>query len=256
MNKILISTIIGLTITSVASASIISRGFFDEQMTNYATLNLLDSKANQSDITTLSNKIGTPDSTATYGEVAGRGTMSRLFYGHENDWFSAPFFSGQSNDINNIYDFLYNSYFNTEFPGVAGITLRLFAGWNDNFGLYDISNYFSDFIDEFPETDLYSLLITHGTTTGIGEKIYTLPQLSAGIDKIGTIPDGYTNLADALATVKITADTAKQLAEQAIPNVLNESSNGKYVLTAEKLGETATYRWEIIDRTTTETQTE
>ena len=123
-------------------------------------------------------------------------------------------------------------------------------------GLYDISNYFSEFIEKLPETSLYGLLITHGTTTDTGEKIYPLPQLSAGIDKIGTIPDGYTNLADALAAVKITADTAKQLAEQAIPNVLNESSNGKYVLTAEKLGETATYRWEIIDRTTTETQTE
>ncbi len=58
-----------------------------------------------------------------------------------------------------------------------------------------------------------------------------------------------------LIKTKQVANEAKELAEKAIPNVLNESSNGKYVLTAEKVGDTATYKWEIIDRTVTENTT-
>ncbi len=58
MRKLLIGTILGLTITGGADASIVSRGFFEEQIGNYATLDLLNSKANQKDLTALSNKIG------------------------------------------------------------------------------------------------------------------------------------------------------------------------------------------------------
>ena len=58
MRKLFISTILGLTITGGADASIVSRGFFEEQIGNYATLDLLNSKANQKDLTALSNKIG------------------------------------------------------------------------------------------------------------------------------------------------------------------------------------------------------
>ena len=72
---------------------------------------------------------------------------------------------------------------------------------------------------------------------------------------IGTVPEGYDNLGAALSAVKGIAEEAKQLAEQAIPNVLDEDSNGKYVLTAEKVGDVATYRWEIINRATNETTT-
>lgn len=104
----------------------------------------------------------------------------------------------------------------------------------------------------FPSFHNLSNSILSGGTMTNGFIYYGLPKLTEEVDKIGVVPDGYNNLADALAAVKITADTAKELAEKAIPNVLNESSNGKYVLTAEKVGDTATYKWEIIDRTTTE----
>ena len=54
--------ILGLATISSASASIISRSFLDEALTDYATNTALDLKANQSDLTALSNKIGTlPD---------------------------------------------------------------------------------------------------------------------------------------------------------------------------------------------------
>ena len=61
MRKILVSTILGVGIAGTANASIVSSGFLDEkltEMTNATTLQL-DNKANQSDLTALSNKIGT-----------------------------------------------------------------------------------------------------------------------------------------------------------------------------------------------------
>ena len=59
MKKFLFSTILGISVTGAATASIVSRGFFEEAMENYATNTALDLKANQSDLTALSNKIGT-----------------------------------------------------------------------------------------------------------------------------------------------------------------------------------------------------
>ena len=199
MNKILIGTIFALTVAHTASASIISRGFFDEKMADYAK---------SSDLTELSNSIGQmlPSSIpvppnfievfATPPEIQIPKTITGL--------------------ISNII------FAETGFPSIHQL----------------------------------SDILLHGSGLSDGSRMYGLPQITTEVDKIGTVPDGYTNLGDALAAVKITADTAKRLAEQAIPNVLNESSNGKYVLTAEKIGDTATYKWEIIDRTAAESQSE
>ena len=57
MNKIFLGAVFGLTIMGGAGASIISRGFFDEQIGNYATLDLLNSKANQSELNMLTGQI-------------------------------------------------------------------------------------------------------------------------------------------------------------------------------------------------------
>ena len=59
MRKILVSTILGVGIAGTANASIVSSGFLDEKLTEYALSTSLDLKANQSDLTALSNKIGT-----------------------------------------------------------------------------------------------------------------------------------------------------------------------------------------------------
>ena len=60
MRRLLTAGIFGtlLTITGDADASIVSRGFFDEQIGNYATLDLLNSKANQKDLTALNDIVG------------------------------------------------------------------------------------------------------------------------------------------------------------------------------------------------------
>ncbi|MFQ6745014.1 MAG: hypothetical protein ACLRFN_03515, partial [Alphaproteobacteria bacterium] len=60
MNKYLMGIIIGLGTIGTTYASIVSRGFLDEALTGYATTTALDLKANQSDLTNLSNIVGTP----------------------------------------------------------------------------------------------------------------------------------------------------------------------------------------------------
>lgn len=57
MNKIFLGAVLGFTIMGSAGASIISRGFFDEQIGNYATLDLLNSKANKSELNMLTGQI-------------------------------------------------------------------------------------------------------------------------------------------------------------------------------------------------------
>ena len=52
-------TILGIVSAGTANASIVSSGFLDEKLTEYALSTSLDLKANQSDLTALSNKIGT-----------------------------------------------------------------------------------------------------------------------------------------------------------------------------------------------------
>ena len=55
-------TILGIVGAGTAKASIVSSGFLDEKLTEYALSTSLDLKANQTDLTALSNKIGTlPD---------------------------------------------------------------------------------------------------------------------------------------------------------------------------------------------------
>ena len=52
-------TILGIVSAGTANASIVSSGFLDEKLTEYALSTSLDLKANQTDLTALSNKIGT-----------------------------------------------------------------------------------------------------------------------------------------------------------------------------------------------------
>ena len=67
-------------------------------------------------------------------------------------------------------------------------------------------------------------------------------------EKIGAVPDGFTNLADALAAVKETADRAVELAESAIPDPREQVNvDGKFILVVELEGGNVTYRWEGVE---------
>ncbi len=64
-------------------------------------------------------------------------------------------------------------------------------------------------------------------------------------EKIGAVPDGFANLADALAAVKETADRAVELAESAIPDPREQVTvDGVFILVVEIDGESTRYRWE------------
>lgn len=247
MNKILLGIVFGLGAIVGADASIVSRSFLDDELANYATTTALNQKANQTDLTNLSRIVGTP-AELTYWDIIANFGDSGPFY--PDDYYEE---ADKTIPYDNLSEFLRLSYTDPDFPGVASLGKYLFNAprgatyWP--LRLHDIFYDYQEMSDGLNQGGFYRLLFSEGTSETVnGQKVYTIPHLSQQVDKIGVVPDGYNNLADALAAVKITADTAKELAEKAIPNVLNESSNGKYVLTAEKVGDTATYKWEIIDR--------
>ena len=205
MKKVLISTILGLVVLDTAGASIISRGFFDEKIADYATL---------SDLTDLLDKVGETPPNLGLGDTF----IAQELFSH-GEYEEGPLVEGS------IYDFIYNNFRNFEFPGLAGAVNKILYGF-DNIG------------------ESYEGLIS------LNETVKSLNY------RIGAVPDGYTNLGDALAAVRVTADRALELAEQAIPDPRAEGSNGKFVLTVDVIGENTTYHWEKIDRTLDENQTE
>ena len=79
-------TILGIVGAGTVNASIVSSGFLDEKLTEYALSTSLDLKAIQSDLTALSNKIGTLPS----GEIGGYGPpvnemLQDYFYQYPKD---------------------------------------------------------------------------------------------------------------------------------------------------------------------------
>ncbi len=67
-------------------------------------------------------------------------------------------------------------------------------------------------------------------------------------EKIGAVPDGFANLADALAALKETADRAVELAEKEILDPREQVNvDGKFILVVELEGGNATYRWEGVE---------
>ena len=73
--------------------------------------------------------------------------------------------------------------------------------------------------------------------------------------KIGDLPTEYATVGAALTAIKGIAEEAKAAAVAAIPDPKTEGSSGKYVLTVDIIGDNATYRWEKIDRSESESTT-
>ena len=204
-------TILGIVGAGTANASIVSSGFLDEkltEMTNATTLQL-DGKANQSDLTALSEKIGIDLWNTDNGNLAFDAFpfTSELFpeiYGLGGGW---P--SGGSDELPIIHYMVAN---NTDLtvPGIAGVTSSLLYGWTDkngslaNPGLKGMFEGWTDGDYTFP--GLYSVLSNEmkissifgasvGSLLSVGVDkftnkeytgpIYPLWKLSEGIDKIG-----------------------------------------------------------------------
>ena len=129
MKKLLISTILGLTITGGADASIVSRGFFEEQIGNYATLDLLNSKANQKDLTALSDRIGVRN-----WSVDNSNLLIDSFP-FTKELFPNLYGSGDSWVLEDVMPMSY--YFelnnaNPGWPGLAGVTDKILHGWTNS----------------------------------------------------------------------------------------------------------------------------
>ena len=76
----LFGAILGLAVGAPADAALVSRGFLDEALENYATTTALDLKANQSDFTDLSDKIGTLPTSMEFYEYDANGTLGYTKY--------------------------------------------------------------------------------------------------------------------------------------------------------------------------------
>ena len=192
MKKILFSTILGITVTGAATASIVSRGFFEEAMENYATNTALDLKANQSDLTALSNIVGTNN-----WDINNKGLffMSFPFYqelGYDTEATNATWVD--TGNITSMFS-LYNT--NTNVPGFAGVTNKLLNGWiNDRGTTYQGIKALNDgWLDRATST-------TYRGVKRLNDVIGTLPtgeltgELFSALNTMG-IPATYpTNLAE------------------------------------------------------------
>ena len=224
MKKLIITGTFGamlcLSTGAPADASIVSRGFLDEALTNYATTTALDLKANQSDLTDLSSKIGTLPTTITAEGFSGDYTLpdnigeqlSIIFYGN-NDRIN--YIAGLMELYQNILDIdttgpadeIWDSLYN-------GLEKKLISGaWQEWRGLTEMD-----------------------------------ANIKNNTAKIGALPDGYESVGAALTAMNAKIDGK-------ISDLSATATNGKYVLTAVKVGDQTTYAWELIDRSESEATT-
>ena len=244
MRKIFIGIVCGLGAIIDADASIISRSFLDEALTNYATSTALDLKADKTDLTTLSEIVGTP------AELTYRDIFVSTYIG---DLMGISLEKDVPIPTNDISEFIKLNYTDIEFPGLVGVVESLLYQRNPDdvwpVRLIDIFDDYGLIYDEFDSPSFYDIMMNGSR---VCTKLYGLPKLTEEVDKIGTLPTEYATVGAALTAIKGIAEEAKQKAEAAIPDPKAEGATGKFVLTVDIVGDNATYRWEKIDRATGE----
>ena len=373
----LFGAILGLAFGAPADAALVSRGFLDEALENYATTTALDLKANQSDFTDLSDKIGTLPTAMEFYEYDANGTLGRTKYPTADVFgindniggmltailrgfsdssghivLSLPEISTRTVRLSDQIGTLPSGNF-PEFPGNylvfpalnqpltyptslaelinaiygdaetsrIGLLPGIIAGFSldtDGDGITDSTvGTLSNFrlateakelattanttataaktaadantakIGDLPRPDttvagmmghpvllnreqtiipLYDLILWGSNGQMVMNPITgaTMPfpllglhDITAKVNKIGTLPTEYATVGAALTAIKGIAEEAKAAALAAIPDPKTEGSTGKFVLTVDIVGDNATYRWEKIDRegeTTTTTE--
>ena len=260
-------TILGIVSTGTTNASIVSSGFLDEKLTEYALSTSLDLKANQTDLTALSNKIGTlPDGITVQGMYKGwtdknDGTTYLGIKDLNTKIGDLPTEIPNTDSIWDIYGFaergtpidlpdtiggmfamLFDEAVSHNGPSLPSIMAKILIGFSGYSGNYNariegLSNL----------TSVYNLIGDSPIVTAV----------KANTAKIGTLPAGYDSVGAALTAIKGIAEDAKAAALAAIPDPKQEGSSGKFVLTVDIVGDNATYHWEKIDRegeTTTTTE--
>ena len=279
-----------MTIRGDANASIVSRGFLDEALGNYATTTALDLKANQSDFTELSNKIG--DLNTAIGPIL----FSNGDGGYRRDTWDFKSIGKQLEIIfYEGYHFVSADTQASILPiGVltSGYYLTGLDEWFTHEQSLDTVPYIGELSPKYLEEprvytiaegvwlleDAVSKLLNGWTNSEnvarsglikINQMIGAIPEgqtvagmataaqtrADSAVEKIGTLPTEYTTVGAALTAIKGIAEEAKAAALAAIPDPKAEGSSGKYVLTVDIIGDNATYRWEKIDRSESESIT-
>ena len=217
MNKYLLGVLIGLGTISTTYASIVSRGFLEEALTNYATSTALDLKADKADLMTVSDTI--------------------------EEWNRIAKIGGTLDLCNNM-----------NMDGIVVNGEMIFNSCYDTYNVSDLIKRFVPYQGQYEGNWFIQLLnlSTKGYTKGLNQKIKGLETLTSDIEdlsiKIGTLPAGYETVGDALTAINAKVDNK-------IENLSETASAGKYVLTAVKVGDQTTYAWELIDRSESEATT-
>lgn len=217
MNKYLMGIIIGLGTIGTTYASIVSRGFLEEALTNYATSTALDLKADKADLMTVSDTI------EEWNKIANIG--GGIDFCSDMDW-----------------------------EGIVVNGERVFNSCYDTYNVSDLIKRFVPYMGQREGNWFIQLLelSTKGYTKGLDQKIKGLETLTSDIEdlniKIGTLPAGYETVGAALSAINAKVDNK-------IENLSETASAGKYVLTAVKVGDQTTYAWELIDRSESEATT-
>ena len=172
MGKFLVGVILGALVAGNANASIISRSFLDEALTDYATTTALDLKANQSDITDLNTQIS--DSVDVLRQLFDQS-------GHSYDLVTDIDPEKYPNTISGAFSLLYG-YLDV----LAGSILN---GWVDSngdavFGLRDITE------DYYNTTRVDIRQLYDGWDAGNNTSYLGVIGLN---DKIGTLPTESTS---------------------------------------------------------------
>lgn len=221
MKKFTITGVFGVglsVIANCADASIVSRGFLDEALTNYATNISLDLKADTADLTALSDIIGTLPTTAIGIENY---VMDYVLPNNIGEQLNIIFNGNPDRDREHIVYGLMELY---------DMILEL-HGMDDKIINYLLEGY------------------ERGLVHGVWKEWRGLTEMDADIKnntaKIGTLPDGYESVGAALTAMNAKIDGK-------ISDLSATATNGKYVLTAVKVGDQTTYAWELIDRSESE----
>ena len=221
MKKFTITGVFGVglsVIANCADASIVSRGFLDEALTNYATNKSLDLKADTADLTALSDIIGTLPTTAIGIENY---VMDYVLPNNIGEQLNIIFNGNPDRDREHIVYGLMELY---------DMILEL-HGMDDKIINYLLEGY------------------ERGLVHGVWKEWRGLTEMDADIKnntaKIGTLPDGYESVGAALTAMNAKIDGK-------ISDLSATATNGKYVLTAVKVGDQTTYAWELIDRSESE----
>ena len=294
MRKLFIGTILGLTITGGADASIVSRGFFEEQIGNYATLDLLNSKANQKDLTALNDIVGKENWNFVLNlKLRNFPHLSELFPDLAPDK-GMPF-----TDISNyiIGDLTYIGA-----PNLASVTDKFLHGWTNSdgetyLGLKDINTKIGTLPDgippaladiaeqinerltvkfdiKYPQSLEDLILDLYGTKDykpGILHLAFDAMSLAIEhediingvrsqnikgiLERIDDVETQIGTLPAGYDSVGAALEAINAKVDNKITNLSATASNGKYVLTAVKEGDQTTYAWESIDRSESETTT-